>query len=273
MQSRLTRIKNFLWSLAIVVCLLVLISGILFTIFRKYSGVDSSFNINLGESGGRDKGEGETDILVAGDGENLKLLKEGKDAGQEYIDSLVFLCDSTLIGLRDYQLLKGTQVWGTGSGSYPVNSLVNGLIKYPNDGQEIPAQSCAMLSKPDILVVAVGTDGINEVTEDSFKDAYRALITGIQDASPKTKIICCALTSISPNYNGSVPLTATLLGDGCDWIMDVCEETGVYYANIREPLCDRSGMLMTEYAAANGKSVNSTGLKLILEYLQTHPLK
>ena len=83
-----------------------------------------------------------------GDG-TLTTLPETEDAGQEYIDSLTFLCDSSLAGLKDYGVLSGgtetSQVWSTPSGVLAVGDIDQSKIVYPNDGSIVSAAALTIL--------------------------------------------------------------------------------------------------------------------------------
>ena len=57
-----------------------------------------------------------------------------------------------------------------------------------------------------------------------------------------------------------------------EWIKQVCINTGAYFADAGSAVTEASGLLLTEYASANGKALNSSGLNKILEYLRSHAL-
>ena len=133
----------------------------------------------------------------------------------------------------------------------------------------ITAAEAAMIKKPAILVISVGSDGLAAATRDSFIEAYKTLVTSIQSASPSTKIVCCSVTSVTPTYAGTDGLTAAIVGEANEWLKEVCTETGAYYADIGREL-HASGYLMSEYASSNGKGLNNAGLNKVLEYLRVH---
>lgn len=271
MGKKLSALKDILWAICIVISLGALFIGFVIAATHKYTG--EAFNGRV-ELGVEETPKIQTEDLSSGEGDGkLHALPETKDYGQDYTDGLTFLCDSALIGLRDYGVLSDgintTQVWGSSAGNLPFDSLAACKIRYPADGSVITPAEAAMIKKPAILVISVGTDGLSEVDHDSFVSTYTSLVSSIQSASPSTKIICCALTSVTPTYAGTDGLTAVIVGEANEWLEEVCTDTGVYYADFRREI-HASGYLMSEYAASNGKGLNNAGLEKVLQYLRTH---
>ena len=250
---------------------------------KGYFGVSDRPQVEIGTGAAlSSKSDSNTDNSIAdnvtfavGDG-TLLIVPETADGGQEYLNRLTFLCDSTLVGLRDYGLLAGgkdtVQVWATNAGSLPFGTVNEATIQYPADGSDQSIVAAVTLAKPEILVIALGSDGLAQLDQVGFLSAYRALVRSITEASPETKIICCGTCSIIANYTGSDGLTPTMMSDANDWIMTVCMETGAYYADIGYVLGDGAGTILSSYASSNGKSLNSAGINLVLDYLKTHAI-
>ncbi|MBR1457228.1 MAG: SGNH/GDSL hydrolase family protein [Oscillospiraceae bacterium] len=278
-MRKLNALKNMIWAGAIVLCLAALLVSLLFAIFTRYPGAKERGGVHLGEDRAAAAAKSEdgvdagTGAAAEGDG-TLRRLAETVDGGQAYVDSLTFLVDSTMIGLRDYGLLSGgnetTQVWASAAGNLPASGLAECVIRYPNDGSEIGAATAAMVARPARLVLCLGSDGLAQVEKESFIESYASLLRDIRANSPDTTLIVCSLPSVVPDYAGVDGLSSYLVGEANDWIRDVCEQTGAYYADCGSVVRDANGTLMSEYASANGKTLNSTGLNLVLSYLRTH---
>ena len=208
-----------------------------------------------------------------GDG-TLKTLPETEDAGQGYLDSLTFLCDSTTIGLRDYGILSGgmetTQVWATPSGVMSAVDMGEAKIVFPNDGSIVSAADAAMLLQPEILIISLGNDGIAYIDQFDFIDKYDLLIADIRRNSPNTWIICLPLTSVTMDYAGSDGLTAAKCNEANTWIQTVCQQTGAIYCDAVSAVQDVSGALLQEYATSDGRTLNPNGISRILQYLRYH---
>lgn len=275
MSGKWTEIKNAGWVLCIGICLLAVAVGLIIASVNRYSGDSFSGSAELSAESVKDS-ENVTELTQGTGGGMLLTLPETADAGQEYIDKLTFLCDSSFIGVRDYGLLSGGtgtyQVWGTSSGSLRVSDLLTATIVYPSDKSEIAIADAAMIAKPPVLVIVVGQDGLNGVDENSFKACYSGMITSIKSASPDTKIICCSISSVGPNYTGADGLSTIIVSDANDWIREVCESTGVYFTDSAKAVGDGTGAVLSSYLSSNGKTLNSSGITEILNHLRTHAL-
>ncbi|MBQ5405810.1 MAG: SGNH/GDSL hydrolase family protein [Oscillospiraceae bacterium] len=281
MNTKLSNIKNIAWAIAIILSLAAVLVGLGFTAFTRHRGEMQRPTVLVGNAAAeRDtaaaaakKAEEEAQQQDPG---TVYLLGESGDAGQAYVDSLTFLVDSALIGLRDYGLLSdGTataQVWGTASGSVPATALASFTIRYPGDGSEISPADAAMIAKPSRLVISLGTDSLKQTNEADFIAGYEALIRGIQQASPDTKIIVCTITSVTGSYSGNDGLDNAAVKDANRWLAQICADTDVYLADAASCVSERDGTLETQYASANGKTPNSAGLTQILQYLRTHAI-
>ena len=280
MNTKLSNIKNFAWAVAIVLSLAIVLVGLGFAAFTRNHGAIERPTVLLGQAAAaRDaavaaekKAEAETGVPK--DAGTVYLLGESGDAGQSYIDSLTFLTDSALIGLRDYGLLSGgtgtAQVWSSASGSIPAAQIGSFTIRYPGDGSEISPADAAMIAKPKTLVISLGSDGLAQTNESAFIAAFDALIRDIQQASPDTTILVCTLTGVTESYSGSDGLTNAMIAAANRWLSQVCADCEVYLTDAASSISDQNGALLSDYASANGKTPNSAGLTRILQYLRTH---
>ena len=275
MKLKLSSLKNIAWAVAILVCLLALFVALIIAAVSPYRGPIERGGVLLGQKVEKAP-ESESDAEVqTGTGELLQLA-ESADAGQGYLDGLTFLCDSSLIGLRDYAILAGgtttSQVWGSNAGNIPASSLADFQIRYPAGGTEISPAEAAQRDKPSRLVICLGSDGLSGIEEDTFVKGYTALIRQIREASPDTVIIVCSVSSVTTSYSGSDGLSPVVLATVNNWIRQVAADTGVYYADTASAVNDKANWLLTDYASANGKALNSAGLQKVLEYLRTHAI-
>ena len=202
------------------------------------------------------------------------LLAETPDAGQEYIDKIVFLGDSTTYGLRYYEVLPEYQVWTPASGTLALFNVPIETIEYFAPGtrenpENLSIADCAAKGKPEYLVITLGLNGIAFLDETSFKQYYRDMITSIQQASPDTKII---LQSIYPVIDSMT--TSDIKNDGINtanqWIYDLAEEMGLRYLNTHDALMDSTGNLIAAYNSGDGIHLMPDGLRAILQYVRTH---
>lgn len=272
MKRNLSAIKNMGWALAIIICLLALFVALIIAAVLPYSGPIERGGVQLNELESKQEEQHEQQMeQILGE---LRTLPESGDAGQSYIDGLTFLCDSSVIGLRDYALLAGgtatTQVWGSTAGNIPADSFAECLIRYQAEGVEITPAEAAAKAQPARLVIVLGADGLDSVDQDTFVEGYVALIRSIQQSSPNTVILVCSISSVTTGYSGVDRVNANTIRTVNEWIKTVCMRTGVYYCDSAYAVNDRAGWLDGDYAAVNGKSLNTAGLQKFLEYLRTH---
>ena len=204
------------------------------------------------------------------------VLGETADAGQEYIDKLTFLGDSTTYGLWYYNVLTGgretNQVWTPASGTLALFNYATATIEYPRpeSGNEISIQEAARQGQPEYLVITLGVNGVSSMDEESFKECYTNLINNILAVSPNTKIIC---NSIYPNmtsyqYYDSINNENITRANG--WIQEIAAATGTRYADSCSVLKDANGALRAEYCNGDGIHLNADGFNAVLNYLRTH---
>ena len=261
-------LKDMIWAACIAIALAAVFVGFVLEAVGHYYGDKSRPVMDLGHSVSAPKTEVRQSGMTA-DG-TVHRLQQSADAGQVYLDSLVYLCDASFIPLRSSGLTAG-QVWGSESGSLPMNKLDLWTITFPADNsQRSPGQAC-MLSQPKTLVLCIGSEGLDGLNEDSFVQYYEALIEDIHNYSPATVMICCPVASVAPGYTGLDNLSGTRAAEINSWIMRVCRETGAWYADLTSVLND-GGYLRVEFAEPDGRTLNAAGLNAMLNYLRIHAL-
>ena len=269
MFDRITGLKNILWAIGIVLCLVALFVGFVFSAVTPYHGDADPRTPNLNTIK-EEKGTVDVDSLtfVEPDGE-LHELRQTTDAGEDYIRSAVFLTDSIMIAMRD-QSLTGGDVWSSESGSLPMGNIATWNILYSDGSKISPADAC-MVTKPARLFIAVGSDGLDKLSRDDFINGYTGLIRSIQRVSPETQIVCCSISPLAEGYDVPDDLDNGVIANANDWLREVCLNTGVYFADTASALTS-GGVLDPQYAAANNRSLNTAGAQAVLGYLRTHAI-
>lgn len=202
------------------------------------------------------------------------ILPPSEDMGQEYIDNMVFLCDSTLYGLKWYSLLKDggdtRQIWTGDSGTLTLayQSIVE--IVYSEDGSMRTIREAVELKKPEFLIITLGINGISFMDEDYFIREYTNLVTDIQEISPDTNIILQSIFPISPSYVHWGKITNAMVTQANSWILRIAEETGCPYLDTISVLLDDSGNVKEEIISGDGLHFTTDGLNIILNYIRTH---
>ena len=269
MGDKVTGLKNILCAIGIVVCLLALFVGCIVAAVSPYHGEADPRTPDLNAVRDQNTSADVSALTFVEPDGQLHELRESKDAGEDYLRGAVFLTDSVMVSLRD-QSLTGGDVWSSDSGSLPMGSIATWNILYSDGSQISPVDAC-MIAKPARLFLAIGSDGLARVTKDEFISGYKSLIRSILAVSPDTVIVCCAVSPVTADYDPLDDLDSDMTANGTDWVKEVCLETGVYYADTASVLNVGSD-LNPKYADENGKTLNTAGLQLVLEYLRTHAI-
>lgn len=203
------------------------------------------------------------------------VLGVTEDAGNAYIDDMIFIGDSTTHGMAFYGVLKGgkdtDQVWTPKSGTLAMWNLLTENIVFPDDKSEMLIGDAIALKLPKIAVLTLGVNGVSSLTEDQFKKYYSDLIDLIKEKSPDTKII---LQSIYPvcDYYEIKSISMEKINQANVWIVELAKEKEIHYLNTISALVDENGYLKNDYCNGDGIHISQTGFKVILEYIKTHSI-
>lgn len=280
----------FVWTIAIFICMIMVFCALIFSSCGTGADVPVTTDPPAESEQPADSGDETSDVTVdpnaavtdGGEGTaatdatqtSSVVLSETEDAGQEYIDKLTFLGDSTTYGLKYYEVLSGgkntTQVWTPASGTLTLYNYATATIVFPEDGQEISIVDAVTRKQPEYLVITLGVNGVAEMDEDWFKQDYTALVQSIQAASPDTKIICNSIYPVENDYEYINSINNTNIPQANEWIKAVAEATGCKYADSASVLKAEDGSLREDYGNGDGIHLNADGFNAVLEYLRTH---
>lgn len=280
----------FVWTIAIFICMIMVFCALIFSSCGTGADVPVTTDPPAESEQPADGGDETSDVTadpnaaVTDGGEGTAatdapqtssvVLGETEDAGQEYIDKLTFLGDSTTYGLKYYEVLSGgkntTQVWTPASGTLTLYNYATATIVFPEDGQEISIVDAVTRKMPEYLVITLGVNGVAEMDADWFKQDYTALVQSIQAASPDTKIICNSIYPVENDYEHINSINNTNIPQANEWIKAVAEATGCKYADSASVLKAEDGSLREDYGNGDGIHLNADGFNAVLEYLRTH---
>ncbi len=211
-------------------------------------------------------------------------LPEGEDMGQEYIDSFVFLGESTTAHLKNRGVLSGgsqtKQVWSTKSGTLMLDrTTAECRIVYPESGEELDLYQAALRKKPEYMLLTFGLNGAAVNVRrgaEYFKGCYSSLIDTISSASPNTVILLGSCFPVARNMDMSRhSVSAGELNEYIkilnSWTLELAGERRLGYLNTAEVLCDTEGYLFDSYQAGDGYHLTREAYIEILKYIRTHP--
>lgn len=202
------------------------------------------------------------------------VLAETADAGQAYIDKIVFLGDSTTYGLRAYKMLAGgkdtTQVWTPKTGTLTLSQASFATIVYPETDEELTIADAVAKKKPEYLVITLGVNGVSFMKEDYFKSEYKKIIESVQTASPDTKIICQSIFPVAKSYARLDSINNDLIDAANKWICEIAAECGVKYLDTNSALRDADGWLPEDYHNGDGMHLQTNSFTIELNNIRTH---
>jgi|GEM_PF-353200 Lysophospholipase L1 and related esterases len=215
-----------------------------------------------------------SDDIVVFDVDYDVTLSETDDAGQEYIDSIIFLGDSLTYGLRSYAMLKDgkdtKQVWTPVSGTLTLSqaNIIN--ILFPDTNTEITIEEAVKIKKPPILIISIGVNGVSFMSEEYFKNEYIKLVKTIQASSPETIIILQSIFPVAKSYPHQNSISMEKIITANEWINTIANETDVKYLNTFTALIGDDGYLPETYQNGDGMHFNEVGFETVLNYIRTH---
>lgn len=199
------------------------------------------------------------------------------DYGEYYVNEIVYLCDTTLSGMAEAEVLRygkdTCQIWTGTDGDMPLSaSSVKTEILFPESGETIYIPDAAAKKLPQYVVIALGiNNGVRYCTEEQFKTYYSAVITAIKEASPETNIILQSVLPVSKSYERKTQgITAEKIDRANGWIVELAEEHNVKYLNTASCLKSKSGYLDKKYDSGDGLHLNTEGYLAVLNYIRTH---
>jgi len=211
------------------------------------------------------------------------FLSKTVDAGQGYIDSFIFIGESTTYHLKSRGVLSGgkntKQVWGPKSGTVNLDTTIASLkIIYPDTGEELTVSEAISRKKPQRVLLTFGLNGAVEKIkrgEDYFRSCYMSLINIIRKNSPETTVVLQSCFPISnsmdmSSYSVDAPTLMRYIETINTWTMSLANSEGLGYLNTSEVLKDQNGFLLPEYDVGDGHHLTVAAYEKILEYIRTH---
>lgn len=276
-----------LWSGAIILALVLVVFSLIFASAAGGGSADdgSASDVPVTDRLSEDtptsdfpnpQGTPQTDAPASPDepaGDAPTILGETEDMGQEYIDRIIFLGDSTTHGLAVYNVVDPNHVWTPASGTLTLDHWSYTAIVYPDTGEEILIPAAVELKKPEYMVITLGINGVSFMDEDYFVETYTALVQAIQAASPDTKIILNSIYPIAASYANQGSINNQKIDTANTWVQRVAEDTGVRYLNSCIVLKGDDGFMPESYQNGDGLHPTGEAYGYVIDYIRTHGYK
>ncbi|MBR3524301.1 MAG: SGNH/GDSL hydrolase family protein [Lachnospiraceae bacterium] len=197
------------------------------------------------------------------------VLKEAPGTHSGYLKHCVFLGDSRMVGMVNYACISDEDALAQVGISH--NSVENFTFSQ-NSGKEYTVRSYLAARNPEVVYLGFGVNGMNYMDEETYKKTYRSLIEHIMQMSPSSKLVLMAIWPVDDDgpYKGAVK--TEWVDRYNDFFLSLAEEKGQYYLAVNSVLQDANGRIRKEYDGGDGLHYNAAACKVIMNYIQTHPV-
>lgn len=200
------------------------------------------------------------------------VLPETEDAGQEYIDTTLFLGDSNTA--RMYRVFDYCSYDNAiGSVGMSARSLQNyACVKFSGYGSYVTMPQAVALMQPRRVIVTFGTNDLDpNYSAASFAENYRAGLQAIADAYPAADIIVNAIPPLGRSHSNA-SLTQSQVDEYNKAIVEMCDANGWKFLNSAEALKDAAtGYAKDGYVeSSDGIHLTRAAMEALFTYIRTH---
>jgi hypothetical protein len=202
------------------------------------------------------------------------ILAETEDAGQDYIDSTLFLGDSNTARFMRVQnengetfTTKENTIGVVGMGIDAISTLkcmqfTTGLYTMPE---------AVKILQPERVIITFGTNNLSGSSTDatSFITRYTAQIQTIEEAYPSVDIIINSIPPVARSRTYT-HVTMTQIDAYNKAIVQMCEDNGWKYLNSAETLKGTDGYAQEGFTISDGLHLSAAGLSALFDYIRTH---
>ncbi|MBR0343532.1 MAG: hypothetical protein IJH64_15025 [Oscillospiraceae bacterium] len=205
--------------------------------------------------------------------QNATVLQLTEEAGDEYMEDLLFIGDSNYNRMYMLHLLDLDHVIGVdGMG---VQSVRGGNVVYfVEKSSPITIPAAVKIMQPKTIIMNFGTNNLVAGTVDSFIENYEEAIDAIQEAYPYADIIIQSIPPIGKDLpSGYRMVDYKKVYTFNNALIKMCEDRGLHYLNVTEDVWrDQDGHCKSEYITSDGIHLEQKAYEKLLEYVRTHAL-
>ena len=200
------------------------------------------------------------------------VLPETEDAGQEYIDTTLFLGDSNTA--RMYRMFDYCSYDNAiGSVGMSARSLQKyACVKFSGYGSYVTMPQAVALMQPRRVIVTFGTNDLDpNYSAAAFAESYRAGLQAIADAYPAADIIVNAIPPLGRSHSNA-SLTQSQVDEYNKAIVEMCDANGWKFLNSAEVLKDAAtGYAKEGYVeSSDGIHLTRAAMDALFTYIRTH---
>ena len=205
--------------------------------------------------------------------QDATVLQLTADAGDEYMDDVLFIGDSNynrmyMLGLLDLDHVIGVD--GMGVQSVPGSNAVYFVEK----SNPVTIPEAVKIMQPKTIIMNFGTNNLVAATADSFIENYEEAIDAIEKAYPYADIIIQSIPPVGSDLpSGYRMVDYKKVYTFNNALIKMCEERGLHYLNVTEDVWRSSdGHCKSEYITSDGIHLEQVAYEKLLSYVRTHAL-
>lgn len=196
------------------------------------------------------------------------LLTETADAGDDYLNDVLFLGDSNTVRLYNNGLIS-LQQFCAKEGIGTQAALNERIVTFKKDSNAYTIPEAVAKMKPRRVVMTFGTNDTGMEVSD-FIANYTALVQAIQASYPYTDIIVNTVPPVPENHSNYPNIEQSKIDDFNMALLNMCEQLGVKFLNSAGALKGEDGYGIADYYNNGDIHLTPAGLKTVLNYIRTH---
>ena len=195
------------------------------------------------------------------------VKKEGAQEG--YLNRCVFLGDSRTVAMVNYGFFNDDSALAQIGISHPAfasNKFMN------NAGKEYTMKSYLESHQAQVIYILLGVNGINDSSEDHYKNTFISLIDRVAELAPNSNIVLVSIGPVDDNGRYKNYVQNALIDKYNDFLLEIAKEKHIFYLDIAEVLKGSDGQVKSEYNGGDGLHYSGKGCEAIFNYIVEHPV-
>lgn len=197
------------------------------------------------------------------------ILPLTDDAGQEYVDSTLFIGDSNTVRTMAYGYTTWDNVVAAVSmGVQHITSLKMTYFKGYSEPVTVP--EAVKIIQPQRIIITYGTNNTVGYSVDNFIEMYKEGLDAIHEAYPYADIIINAIPPIDKERE-NLSVTMQTIDKFNKALSELARQEGYKFLNSSEALKDEStGFAKKDYTIGDGIHLSKKGMEALFDYIRTH---
>jgi hypothetical protein len=256
---------------------------IAFAIFLVMAYISGVKNNSLSENGGETQianegasGDGDMPVVEMATEEtktestsDTTVLVKKEGAKEGYLNRCVFLGDSRTVAMVNYGFFNDDSALAQIGISHPAfasNIFMN------NAGKEYTMKSYLESHQAQVIYILLGVNGINDSSEDHYKNTFISLIDSVSELAPNSNIVLVSIGPVDDNGMYKNYVQNALIDKYNDFLLETAKEKHIFYLDIAEVLKESDGQVKSEYNGGDGLHYSGKGCEAIFNYIVEHPV-